>query len=188
MFLSLCAAICAAEVEVAPDLLRLFRPETSNFIHLFALYASQVPNLLHYGRQLVDPTYEGGAGYVLNRLDNLLLALDISKIEEMNPAIRGDTNQLQKLFHASLEGIQAILSTLGTYVALPVGVAALLKHAYDCIVAKDSAFDAFGGAGANLQFCSYYPLARLILQGMVCRIWKEPLCYHSTCFCASQQI
>lgn len=182
-FLGLAAAVCDAEVEMAPDLLNLFKPRESTFVNLFSMYATMGPSLGSFAHNLVDPSREGGAAFVMESLGDQYLALDVDKLQEL--AAAGSISlpkDMQRAFYASLEGIAAVLHAVPQSLQLPVGVCALFKHAYDSIVAHELVLVA-GAAHARDTLNSYYPLVRLLLQGVVGRLWKDPARYRQLLMC-----
>lgn len=113
-------------------------------------------------------------GATMNSMKDSILALDPEKLQELSGGTIPET-EIQRTFFHSLDGLKASFGSLGPNLHLSPGICALLKHAYECILARDFVFDTSGGITTQIQGVSFYPLVRLILQGLVGRIWKEPL-------------
>ncbi|XP_053991691.1 uncharacterized protein LOC128883402 isoform X2 [Hylaeus volcanicus] len=174
VFLSLCAAICTEEVNVAPDLLRLFCSENSNFVQLASAYALKTCYNSDFGRFFVDPSFEGSLAEALDQLNDTCLVMDEQMLTEFVPECNNQQEKIKILFQRSLDGIYSVLSTLSSLLTLPLGISALMKHAYNVIVDRNFSFDAYSGRRAQQQYSLYYPLVRLLLQGIVCRFFIEP--------------
>jgi hypothetical protein len=179
VFLSLCAAICTQEVNVAPDLLRLFCFENSNFVQLFSVYTLKTSYNSDFGRFFVDPSVSGSLAEALDQLNDTCLVMDEQKLIEFVPECDNHQEKIKMLFQRSLDGIYSVLSTLSPLLTIPSGICALIKHAYNSIVDRNFAFDVYSGRRAQQQYSLYYPLVRLVLQGIVCRFFKEPFEFNS---------
>lgn len=121
----------------------------------------------------------------MNELKELVLTLDPNKLEELSGG-KIPEPELQRAFFKSLDGLKAVFSSLGSTLRLPQGICALLKHAYECIIARDFAVDVSGGTIGRTRSASFYPLVRLLLQGLIGRIWKEPLTFNCRVLCQAK--
>lgn len=113
----------------------------------------------------------------MNSLKESILALDPDRLQELS-GIKMEANDMQKAFYRSLDGLKAAFSALGPSLRLPPGVSALLKHAYECVISRDFSFDTTGSNVTQIRSASFYPLIRLLLQGLIARVWKDPISYN----------